>query len=189
MFLLNENSVIKGNTSTTLVIFDLDDTLVITDAKIKVVDKDNGKVIKELTPAEFNKFEAKPSHALSFEDFESPEILEQGQLIHRIFRFLKKWYKQGIPISIVTARSSSKLVRNFMLNRGIDIHPELVIAVNDPTYNYKGSIEERKKQALLDLADQGFKHMIFFDDHAKNLEEAKTIEKIRKDVRVSIYQV
>jgi hypothetical protein len=76
-----------------------------------------------------------------------------------------------------------------MLNRGIDIHPELVIAVNDPAYNYKGSIEERKKQALLALADQGFKHMIFFDDHAKNLEEAKTIEKIRKDVRVSIYQV
>jgi FMN phosphatase YigB (HAD superfamily) len=190
MQIISENVVIKGNTSTTLAIFDLDDTLVVTSAKIKVVDKKTGKVIRELSPAEFNSFEENPKkHVLSFEDFENPEILEQGQMIQNIFRFLRNWYKKGIPISIITARSSSDMVRNFFLKKGIDIHPELVIAVNDSKYDFTGPVEEKKKQAMISLIDKGFSHLIFFDDHAKNLEEAKSIERIRKDVTVSVYQV
>lgn len=189
MIELNENSILRGNSSTTLAIFDFDDCLVVSDAKIKVIDKKTGKIIKSLTPAQFNNFVSKPNYVLSFDDFSNPEILEHSKIITQIFRFLKNWYSKGIPIAIVTARSSSKLIRNFMLNRGIDIHPDLVIAVSDPSSHYTGKVEERKKQAILELVDNGFKHLIFFDDNAKNLEEAKTIEKIRKDVKVSIYQV
>ena len=40
---------IKGvDTGNRLVIFDLDDTLVTTDAKIKIVDRHTGKIIKEI---------------------------------------------------------------------------------------------------------------------------------------------
>jgi hypothetical protein len=187
---INENSIIKGNSSKTLVAFDLDDTIIITDAKIKVVDKNTGDIIKELTPAEFNSFENNnKNYVLSFEDFLNPDILEKGKIIQNIFRFLKKWYKKGIPISIITARSSSSLIRNFFLKKGIDIHPDLVIAVNDPQYNFTGPVEEKKKQAIISLIDRGFSHLVFFDDHAKNLEEAKSIERIRKDVTISVYKV
>lgn len=187
---INENTLIKGNSSTTLAIFDLDDSLVVTSAKIKVVNKKDGQVIRELTPAEFNSFEANPrNHALSFEDFENPDILEQGEMIQNIFRFLKNWYKKGIPISIITARSSSDMVRNFFLKKGINIHPELVIAVNDSKFSFTGPIEEKKKQAMISLIEKGFSHLIFFDDHAKNLEEAKSIERSHKNVTVSIYKV
>lgn len=190
MEIIQENNIIKGNNSTTLVVFDLDDTLIVTQAKIKVLDKKTRKIIKELTPAEFNEFgDNTKRQVLSFEDFTNPEILEQGEMIHNIFRFLKNWYKRGIPISIVTARSSSDMIRNFFLKKGIDIHPELVIAVNDPKFSFVGAIEEKKKQALLSLIDKGFSHLIFFDDHAKNLEEAKSIERLRKDVTVSVYKV
>jgi len=42
---------IKGiDTGNRLVIFDLDDTLVKTDAKIKIVDRRTGKILKEMTP-------------------------------------------------------------------------------------------------------------------------------------------
>ena len=190
MNLINENNVISGNNSKTLVAFDLDDTLIITSAKIKVVDKNTGEIIRELTPAEFNSFESNnKNYALSYEDFLNPEILEQGKMIQNIFRFLKNWYKKGIPISIITARSSSSLIRNFFLKKGIDIHPDLVIAVNDPQYDFTGRVEDKKKQAMLSLIDKGFKHLVFFDDHGKNLEEAKSIEKIRKDITISVYQV
>ena len=169
---------IKGvDTGNRLVIFDLDDTLVTTDAKIKIVDRKTGKIIKEMTPQEFNTFEAKSKrHILNFEDFLSPEILRQGKFIHEIFNKLKSYYKRGIPVSIVTARSSSDLVRNFFLDQGIDIHPQLVIAINDPQYEYKGSVAERKQEAIRDLIDLGFKHLTFFDDSEDNLRLAKEIE-------------
>ena len=50
-FLLTEKPYSKSE----IVVFDLDDTLVITDAKIKVCDKSNGKCFS-LTPEEFNEF-------------------------------------------------------------------------------------------------------------------------------------
>jgi len=169
---------IKGiDTGNRLVIFDLDDTIVRTDAKIKIVDRKTGKVIKVLTPQEFNTFESKPDkHVLDFGDFLNPEILRQGRFIHEIFNKLKSYYKRGIPVAIVTARSSSKLVRDFFLENGIDIHPHLVIAISDPQYDYKGTIADRKKEAIKDLIDLGFKHLTFFYDSQENLTLAKEAE-------------
>lgn len=181
---------IKGiDTGNRLVIFDLDDTLVKTDAKIKIVDRRTGKVLKEMTPQEFNTFEAKSKkHTLNFEDFLNPEILRQGKFIREIFSKLKSYYKKGVPVSIVTARSSSELVRNFFLDNGIDIHPQLVIAINDPQYEYEGSIANKKKQAIKDLIDLGFKNLTFFDDSEDNLRLAKEIEGY-KDSRIKLIKV
>ena len=181
---------IKGiDTGNKLVIFDLDDTLVKTDAKIKIVDRKTGKVIKEMTPQDFNTFESKSKrHVLNFDDFLNPEILRQGNFIHEIFSKLKGYYKKGIPVSIVTARSSSDLVRNFFLDHGIDIHPQLVIAINDPQYDYEGSIADKKKQAIKDLIDLGFKHLTFFDDSEENLKLAKEAEGY-KDAKIKLIKV
>jgi hypothetical protein len=160
-----------------LVIFDLDDTLIKTDAKIKIISKKTGKILKELTPAEFNFYSSKISnHYLDFEDFECPEILKRARFIRKIFNKFKKYYSEGIPVSIVTARSSSKLVRDFFLSNGIDIHPDLVIAINDPLENLEGSISQRKQKAILNLIEDGYTDLIFFDDNQENLKLAKEIE-------------
>ena len=66
-----------------LVIFDLDDTLVKTDAKIKIISSKTKKVIAELTPNDFNSFKKKSGHILNFDDFEDPDILRQGKLIQK----------------------------------------------------------------------------------------------------------
>ena len=101
---------IKGNK---LVIFDLDDTIIKTDAKIKIIDRKTGVIIRELSPKDFNLFKTKSTHILDFDDFNSPEILRQGKFIFSIFDKLKEYYNSGIPVAILTARSSSKLVREF----------------------------------------------------------------------------
>lgn len=171
-----------------LVIFDLDDTLVKTDAKIKIINRRTKETIAELSPGEFNKFEKKSGHILNFDDFDDPEILRQGRLIHSIFSLLKRYYRQGIPVAIVTARSSSDMVRDFFLENGIDIHPDLVIAINDPSLNMKGNIAERKQKAIKDLIDQGYTNLIFFDDNEDNLRLAKNLEGY-KNSNVKIIQV
>lgn len=86
------------------------------------------------------------------------------------------FYKRGIPVSIVTARSSSVLVRDFFLDNGIDIHPELIIAISDPDSIYEGTIAEKKQKAIMDLINSGYTNLVFFDDNEENLKLAKDIE-------------
>jgi hydroxymethylpyrimidine pyrophosphatase-like HAD family hydrolase len=183
-----KEATIKGVQPERLVIFDLDDTLIISDAKIKVLDPKNQNVIAELTPAEFNFFKPSKKSVLSFEDFESAEILRKAEFIQHVYEKLKKYYQTGVHVGIVTARSSSSLIRNFFLENGIDIHPELVIAVNDPKYKFTGNIAQRKKEAIHRLIDQGYRDFIFFDDNDENLQLAKETEK-EKDVKVETIKV
>jgi hypothetical protein len=171
-----------------LVIFDLDDTLVKTDARVKIINHKTKKVIAELTPKDFNSFKKRSGHILNFEDFEDPEILRQGKLIHSIFSKLKYYYNKGVPVSIVTARSSSDIVRTFFLENGIDIHPDLVIAINDPAANLEGNIAERKQKAIRNLIDDGYTNLIFFDDNEDNLRLAKNLEGY-KNSRIKLVQV
>jgi hypothetical protein len=184
---LNE-ALIKGKLSDTLAVFDLDDTLIISSAKINVLDPNTGEILKSLTPAEFNFFKPVKGSKMSFEEFESYEILKKAHFIMDVLEQLKDFYTKGVHVSIVTARSNSAMIRRFFYENGIDIHPDLVIAVNDPQYGFKGSIAERKKQALNGLVEQGYSDFIFFDDNEENLSLAKEIEK-EKDVTVKTVKV
>lgn len=179
---------IKGIESDKIIIFDLDDTLVKTDAKIKILDSKTHRVIRELTPEEFNGFVKKKHHVLNFDDFDSPELLRRGNMINEIFHLLKSTYAKKIPVAILTARSDSTMVRDFFLNYGIDIHPELVIAINDPQFKHKGSIAERKRKAIEELVDSGYRNLIFFDDNDDNLKLAKSVEGY-KDSKIKTIKV
>jgi hypothetical protein len=183
-----EEANIKGIQPDKLIIFDLDDTLIISAAKIKVLDPKTGKILLELTPAEFNHYSHDPKNTLNFSDFEDAEVLRKSTFITHIMDELLKYYSKGTHVSIVTARSSSNLIRNFFLENGIDLHPELVIAVNDPQYKFTGNIAQKKKQAIHKLVDDGYRDFTFFDDNDENLALAKEIEK-EKDVTIHTIKV
>lgn len=166
---------VKGTDQAKIIIFDLDDTLVKTDAKVRILHAKTHEVLKELTPEQFNNFVKKKHHVLDYEDFDSPDLLRRGNIIKEIFEILRTSYEKKIPVAILTARSDSELVRNFLLENGIDIHPDLVIAINDPQFGYKGTIAERKKKAIEDLVDSGYKELVFFDDNEDNLKLANSV--------------
>jgi hypothetical protein len=58
-------------------VFDFDDTLVKTDAKIHIYI--NNKKIKSLTPAEYNFYKPKPNETLDFSDFSDARIIMAGK--------------------------------------------------------------------------------------------------------------
>ena len=64
----------------TICIFDLDDTLVKTDAKIKVYQKETGDLLHSLTPQQYNDFE-NHGHILDFDDFDDLQVLLKGSLM------------------------------------------------------------------------------------------------------------
>jgi len=159
-----------------IMVFDLDDTLVITQAKIRVCDKLTGKCF-ELTPEEFNEYEKNPNHVLDFSDFKSLEVMKAGKLIMYYLKILAQAYKSGIAIGIVTARDDRDMIYKWMREHvGFRIDKDLIYAVNDPVHHFKGSISERKKEAFVELAKQGFHNFQFFDDDQNNLDLVKTLE-------------
>lgn len=168
-----EEFVIRGKNSTKALVFDVDDTLVKSNAKVFV--KKNGEIVNTLSSEEFNDYKLKKGETFSFEEFSDLNILLSAD-IKPYFNTLKREYERGVHISILTARSDSNMIHEFFIKKaGVDINPKLIFTIgSDGDSDMSGmSISERKAECIKKLADYGYKTLIFFDDNVDNLTEVK----------------
>lgn len=173
---------------TAITVFDLDDTLVITDAKIKVCNIVTGDC-HELTPEEFNEYEANPNHELNFDDFKSLEIMKAGDLIHYYLKILADAYKMKRAVGIVTARDSQEMIYTWLKDHvGFHIAKDLIYAINDPVHGLTGSIAQKKQQAFREYIEMGYRKIQFFDDDNANLKLVKDLQAEYPDVEISVYK-
>ena len=170
-------------TTDKILIFDLDDCLVVTNAKIIVTDSKTGKKF-ELTPEEFNDYEKGRNHIVNFEQFKSLEIMKAGKLIDKYFNVLKGNYKKGIAIGVITARDDQNMIYEWLrYHVGFHIDKKLIWAVNDPVHGLSGNIQQRKQDAMKWFIEQGYTDITFFDDDKNNI---KLIKQLEKELEVSI---
>jgi len=168
-----------------IIVFDLDDTLVITDAKIKVCNKKSGECFA-LTPEEFNEYEKHADHELDFDDFKSLEIMKAGKMIDYYLKIFKEAYKQKLAVGIVTARDDREMIYTWLREHvGFKIDKDLIFAVNDPVHKYKGAISDRKKAAFKELIDMGYTDFQFYDDDTANLKLVKSLESEHEGINIS----
>ena len=169
-----------------ILVFDLDDTIIVSAARIWVKDRLTGEEFS-LTPEEFNTFQKKPNQILSFDEFQSLEIMKAGKLINYYFKILKEAYRHKIAIGIVTARDDHKMIYKWLKEHlKTPIDGDLIFAVNDDRHhNFKGDIAERKKQAFREIIEQGFDDLQFYDDDAENLRLVKSLEKEYPNIQIS----
>ena len=173
---VNEGKLFEGKYNN-INIFDVDDTLVVSDAKIKVTDHKTKKTY-ELTPKEFNEYTEKPHQDLDFSDFEDPNILKAGRIITWVFDILKGTMKKGKRVGIITARGNAQMIYDFLIYHGVDVNPKYIFAINDPKQGFYGNtIAQRKKEAFKRLVTLGFNDFTFFDDDKENIELAKELAK------------
>ena len=162
-------------TTDKILIFDIDDTIAITPAKIVVTDTRNGETF-ELTPEEFNSYEKNHNHLVNFDQFRSLEIMKAGKLIDKYFKVLTSNYKNGVAIGIITARDNREMIYEwFRFHLGFHIDKKLIWAVNDPVHGLNGNIQERKQAAMRWFIDEGYTDITFFDDDRNNIKLIKTI--------------
>jgi len=167
-----------------IVVFDLDDTLVITDAKIKVCNRVNGECFS-LTPEEFNEYETNSDHDLDFTDFASLEIMKAGRLIEHYLNIFKSNYKKGIAVGIVTARDDREMIYKWLREHvGFRIDKDLIFAISDPVHGFTGSIADRKKQAFETYINMGYVNFKFYDDDTANLKLVKSLEKEHNNIKI-----
>ena len=164
-------------TTDKILIFDLDDTIVVSAAKIVVTDTKSGKTY-ELTPEEFNDYEKNPKHIVNFDQFRSLDIMKAGRLIDKYFSVLKKNYNKGIAIGVITARDDQSMIYEWLrYHVGFHIDKKLIWAVNDPVHGLTGNIQQRKQDAMRWFIEQGYTDITFFDDDRNNIKLIKKLEK------------
>lgn len=156
-------------------IFDLDDTLVKTSAKVKVFCSESKKLLHALTPADYNHYIRKENHILNFDDFDDLNILLSGTLIDKNIRILKKAAKNH-QVGIVTARAHLGSVIQFFQKLSLPVSRDLIFAVNDPIEGFTGTIPEKKKQAFERMIFTGILRFVYYDDNLENLESVKALE-------------
>ena len=171
-----------------ILVFDLDDTLVITDAKIKICNKETGECLS-LTPEEFNEYEYHPSHDLDFNDFKCLEIMKAGRMIDYYLKIFKDAYRMKLAVGIVTARDDRDMIYRWLKDHvGYHIDKDLIFAVNDPSHGFTGPISDKKKQAFVEFINMGYIDFQFFDDDDSNLRLVKSLENEHEGIKITTYK-
>lgn len=175
-----------------LVIFDIDDTLLHTTAKIKVVG--NGRVVRQLTNQEFNNYELQPGEEFDFGEFRDAEKFNQeSQPIEPMIRKLKTIlaHSGNSDVIMLTARAdfdNRDLFLKTFTDLGIDMSQVHVHRAG----NLPGDAIPAEKKAVYvrRYADTGrYDHIRLYDDSKTNLVVFKELKSEYPDIDFRAYYV
>ena len=155
------------NHSKKLSIFDFDDTLVSTNAKIHIT-HNNGED-ETLTPAEYAVYEPQEGDEFDFSEFDGP--LKDPEIIKKNFQlFLQVLNKsrRGRRTAILTARENPVPVKNFLKKQGIEGIEIIALGSSDP---------QDKADWIEDQAKAGWNDIRFMDDSSKNIASVRAMAK------------
>ena len=168
-----------------LTIFDIDDTMFKTKARVQVIK--NGKVIKILPPKAFNTYKLGNGESYDFGQFKSAELFKKtampiGKMISKFKAVLKNAVKRGSDVIIVTARSDmddKELFLSTFKAHGIDIDKTHIHRAG----NLGGSSASAKQQIFRKFLDTGdYKRIRLFDDDVSNLKALLNLQSDYNDV-------
>ena len=176
-----------------LTVFDIDETLFHTDAKILVVK--NGKVVKELDNRQFNTYILEPDEEFDFAQFTNAKLFHDTSVpIEKMWNKAKSTLdhigrRPGSRVIIVTARSDFDDKETFLdtfREHGLDIdkiHVHRAGNLRLPSHVAKKKIIGRY------LATGNFDMVRLFDDAETNLRSFLSLKKEYPDIEFNAYMV
>jgi hypothetical protein len=155
-------------------IFDFDDTLVKSNSRVKLIDK-NGKE-KWLTPGEYAIYQKQPGDEFDYSEFD--KVIEPKE-IKALMKVLRTFYNaQGDRrITVLTARSAVEPVRDFLKTIGIQNVEIVGVGSSDP---------QKKADWIEDKINQGYNDIFFIDDSPKNVAVVQKLKSQYPDVKWEI---
>ena len=174
-----------------LTMFDVDETMFITKAKVKVV-KD-GKVIKKLDNQQFNTYKKKAGEEYDFGEFKDAKVFNRtstpiARMINKVIAILKNATRSGSKVIIVTARpnfDNKKLFLDTFRQQGIDIDK---IYVERAGNLGGGPAADNKKVIFKKYLDKKiYKRIRLFDDAKSNLKAFLSLQKDYPEVSFEAY--
>lgn len=159
-------------------VFDFDDTLVKTDAKVYVTDKAGQRAT--LTPGEFAVYDRRAGDKFDYTDFQK---LINPREIKPMMRLLKKVYAlHGADgVVVLSARSVARPIVQFMVAAGYsDVE---VVALDDADPNVKANWISKR------ISRDDVRTLEFFDDSHKNVSAVKALKAKHPDAAIHVHHV
>tara|TARA_E500000178_G_C16834848_1_gene667805 strand:+ start:227 stop:832 length:606 start_codon:yes stop_codon:yes gene_type:complete len=157
-----------------LTIFDIDDTLFVSKARVIVVNTNTGKT-KALTPMEFNSYKLRKHEEYDYGEFKSAKLFYQtatpiGRMVEKAKAIIRNATAKGSKVIIVTARANmddKKLFVKTFESHGIPMKNVYI----ERAGNMSGSSAENKKVIFRKYLKTGeYSRIRLFDDHKENLK-------------------
>ena len=182
--------------SSALHVFDVDDTLVHSDAKIHIKDK-AGNTVKKLTPSEYNTHELHPDHRYDYSEFKSSTVFSHSHPIKKMIRAInavqattKKNPKNKVIINTARADLDNKdkfiktLTAHGIKNMNdIHVHRAGNIPGNEPPA-HKKLVYIRQH-----LDKHPYSHVRMYDDSKENLDAFIGLKSEYPNTRFHAYHV
>lgn len=165
-------------------IFDFDETLVTTDAKIHIYR--NGVFFKSLNSRQYNSYRPSAHDKVDFSEFKDGELILNAKK-YKTWPIIKS-IKDTTDIYILTARSSivKSYIYEFLKKNGIKIELEHIITIGDDIGKIDISQEKRK---WLHKLSQKYDRIFFFDDDPKTIAMASSIQGIKPKLIENMKQI
>jgi acid phosphatase class B len=165
------NDIMKNNNNnkTKAFVFDFDDTLASTNAKVLV--RKYRVPSQVLTPAEYSTYELADGESFDFSEFKNPEFIINGKPLGLI-ELAKEIHTEGHSLYILTARNeiASSAIAGFLARFNITAKMIHCVGKNSDT-----NIAKAKQTVLMTIIDN---HNItyFYDDDEANIELASSLD-------------
>lgn len=180
----------KGNKG--LSIFDIDETLFKSKAKIQV--KKDGKVVKSLDNVQFNTYKLGKGEEYDFGQFKSAKLFTQsapiGKMIAKTKAIIKNAVAKGSEVIFVTARGDMddrKLFISTFKAYGIDMDNVYVERAGNLGLDSAAKNKEIVFKKYLDTGK--YKRIRLFDDHVENLYALLSLKDDYPDITFEAFRV
>jgi hypothetical protein len=174
-----------------LTIFDIDDTMFISKARVLVKNKNTGQS-KALTPMEFNSYKLRNNEEYDYGEFRSAKIFYQtatpiARMVQKAKAIISNATKKGSKVIIVTARADmddkNLFIKTFEAH-GIPMKNVYV----ERAGNMSGSSAENKQIIFRKYLKTGeYARIRLFDDHKENLQALLDLKKEFPSIEMFAY--
>jgi hypothetical protein len=164
--------------------FDVDKTLMHTDATKVHVNDSSGKRVASLDPQEYNHHKLPASHSYDYSEFKSAKNFEKAKPIRKVLAKMKAIKNNGGKTEILTARSDFDDKEGFAKTwkkYGVDISPGHTHVrragnLSLPTHDAKAKIISDA------IKKHGHTEVHLYDDHKPNIDAMLALKKDHPDV-------
>ena len=175
-----------------LTIFDVDDTLFKTKARV-LVRKIGGGTSKPLSPRQFNVYKLGKEEYYDYGEFRSSKLFFQtatpiGRMIKKAKAIIRNAVAKGSKVIIVTARSDMDDRDLFI--KTFEMHGIPMDNVHIYRAGNSGKSSAKAKQIIFkQFLDTGkFGRIRLFDDHVENLKALLDLQSVYPDVEMFAYK-
>ena len=175
-----------------LTIFDIDDTMFISKARVLVKNKNTGQV-KALTPMEFNSYKLRKNEEYDYGEFRSAKIFYQtatpiARMVQKAKAIISNATKKGSKVIIVTARADMDDKNLFI--KTFEAHGIPMKNVYDERAgNMSGKNSAANKAIIFRkyLQTGEYARIRLFDDHKDNLQALLDLKKEFPSIEMFAY--